>query len=71
MYVIAMFFVHCTWSRDCFVYHLGGGHSGRDSMIVGFTTICAFIAYHHYNCEFESRSWKGVLVTTLCYKVCQ
>ena len=23
-------------------------------------------AYHHYRCEFESRSWGGVLDTTLC-----
>ena len=23
-------------------------------------------AYHHYSCEFESRSWHGVLDTTLC-----
>jgi len=47
IYVIARFFLHCIWSRDCFVYHSGGVHSGRDSMVVGFTAICAFIAYHH------------------------
>ena len=40
-------------------------------MIVGFTTACVISAYHHYNCEFESHSWPGVLDTTLCYKVCQ
>jgi len=34
----------------------------------GFSTTCAICAYHNYNCEFESR---GVLYTTLCYKVCQ
>ena len=28
-------------------------------------------AYHHYSCEFESRSWRDVLNTTLCNKVCQ
>ena len=27
--------------------------------------------YHRYSCEFESRLWRGVLVTTLCDKVCQ
>ena len=27
--------------------------------------------YQHYSCEFESRSWRGVLNTTLCDKVCQ
>ena len=35
-------FLHCIWSRDCFVYYSGGGHSGRDRMLVGFTTISAF-----------------------------
>jgi hypothetical protein len=32
---------------------------------------CAIIAYHHYRCEFETRSLRGVLDTTLCDKVCQ
>ena len=27
--------------------------------------------YHHLCCEIKSRSWRGVLVTTLCDKVCQ
>ena len=40
-------------------------------MVVGFTTTCAISAYHHYKCEFEPRSWRGVLDTTLCDKVCQ
>jgi hypothetical protein len=26
-------------------------------MVVRFTTIYAISAYHHYSCEFESRSW--------------
>jgi hypothetical protein len=38
---------------------------GRDRMVVGFTTACVNSAYHHYRCEFESRSWRGVLDTTL------
>jgi len=25
-------------------------------MVVGYTTICAIGAYHHYRCELESRS---------------
>jgi len=29
-------------------------------MIVGFTTIYAISAYHHWCCEFESRSGQGV-----------
>jgi hypothetical protein len=31
----------------------------------------AISAYHHYQYEFEPRSWGGVLDTTLCDKVCQ
>jgi hypothetical protein len=34
------------------------GCGGRDHMVVGFTT------------KPEPRSWRGVLDTTLCYKVC-
>jgi hypothetical protein len=40
-------------------------------MVVGFITTCAISACHHYSCEFEPRSWRGVLDTTLCNKVCQ
>jgi hypothetical protein len=36
-----------------------------------FVATCAISAYHHLSCEFESRSWRRVLVTTLCHKVCQ
>jgi hypothetical protein len=32
------------------------GHRGRDCMVVGFITTYAISAYHHYICEFESRS---------------
>ena len=28
-------------------------------------------AYHNYRCEFEPRSWRGVLGTTICDKDCQ
>jgi hypothetical protein len=35
-------------------------------MVVRFTTTCAISAYHHSSCEFESRSWPGVLDTILC-----
>jgi hypothetical protein len=38
-------------------------------MVVGFTTICAIIVYYH--CQFEPRSWWGVLHSTLCDKVGQ
>ena len=47
------------------------GPRGRERMVVGLTTTCAISAYHHWSCEFEPHSWRGVLDTTLCDKVCQ
>jgi hypothetical protein len=40
-------------------------------MVVGFTTTCAICGYHLLSCEFEPHSWRGVIDTTLCDKVCQ
>jgi hypothetical protein len=37
------------------------GRRGRDRMVVGFTTTYAISAYHHWCCEFESRSGRDVL----------
>jgi len=37
-----------------------------DRMVVGFTITYTISANHHSSCEFESRSWRGVLDTTLC-----
>jgi len=48
-----------------------GDRSGRDHIVVEFTTTCAISAYHLYSCEFEPCSQRSVLDTTLCYKVCQ
>jgi hypothetical protein len=47
------------------------GRCDRDRMVVGLTTTCAIIAYHHQRCEFGSCLWRCVLDTTLCDKVCQ
>ena len=47
------------------------GRRGRYHMVDGFTTTYGIGAYHHQRCEFESRSWRGVLDTTLCDKVYQ
>jgi len=47
------------------------GRRGCDRMVVGFTTTCTISGYHHYSCDFEPRSWRGVLDTTLCATVCQ
>ena len=41
---------------------------GCDRMVVRFTTTCVISAYRHQSCEFEFRSWRGVLDTTLCDK---
>ena len=37
-----------------------GARRGRNRMVVGFTTTYAISAYHHWCCEFESRSGRGV-----------
>ena len=52
-------------------YKQNGGRRGRDGMVVELTTICAISAYHHKRSEFEPRSWRGVLDTTLSGTVCQ
>jgi hypothetical protein len=44
---------------------------GRDRMVVVFTTTYVISAYHQWSYEFESHSWRCVLDTTLCDKVCQ
>jgi hypothetical protein len=48
------------------VSFIGGGN--RSTQRKPLT--CHKAAYHHLSCEFESRSWRGVLDTTLCDKVC-
>jgi hypothetical protein len=40
---------------------LTGGSRGRNRMVVGFTTTYEISAYHHWCCEFESRSGRDVL----------
>jgi hypothetical protein len=38
------------------------GRHGGDHIVVAFTTTCITSAYHHLSCEFESRSWRSVLI---------
>ena len=38
-------------------YGIHMGRHGRDRMVVEFTATCAISDYHHYNGEFEFRSW--------------
>ena len=42
------------------------GRRGRGCMLVRFTATYAISVYHHWSCEFESHSMRGVLYTTLC-----
>jgi len=35
-----------------------------------FRGVVGVSAYHHYSCEFEPRSWRGVLHTALCDNFC-
>ena len=37
------------------------GRRDRDRMVVGFISTYAISVYHHYSCELESRSRRGVL----------
>jgi hypothetical protein len=37
-------------------------------MVVGFTTTFASNGHNHYSYEFEHRSWRDVLDTTLCVR---
>ena len=47
------------------------GCHGRDHMIVGFKTTCEISVIHHSSCEFEPRSLRDILYSTLCDKVRQ
>ena len=43
-----------------FNFRSGRGHCGRDRMVAGFTTTYEISVYHHWCCEFEPRSGRGV-----------
>jgi len=40
--------------------NISRGRRDHDRMMVGFTTAYTISAYHHWCCEFESRSGRGV-----------
>ena len=67
IFVFILFCKDCLYGRS---FYAGGRH-GHDRMVVGYLTTCAIIAYHHYICEFEPCSWRGILDTTLYDKNCQ
>ena len=51
----------------CLYYNNVRSHRRRDRLVFEFTTTYVISAYHHWFCEFESRSG----CTALCDKVCQ
>jgi hypothetical protein len=54
-------------------YHYKYTWGRHDHMVVGITTTIPVqnSAIHHLSCEFGPRSWRVILNTTLCDKVCQ
>ena len=46
--------------QSIFLREKWGGHRGGDRKVVGYTTTYAINAYHHWCCELESRSGRGV-----------
>ena len=68
-YTTYLLLIHkCTrsfcWSLFCLI--IIWSRRGRYRMVVGFITTCAISVNRHYSWQFESRSWRGVLDTTLC-----
>jgi hypothetical protein len=61
----------CIGSCNSTYHTIMATAASRDRMVVRFTTTYDISIYYHQHCEFESRSWRGVLNTTLCDQVCQ
>jgi hypothetical protein len=57
--ILSSAFHHEIWSIVFDIQYFRG-RRGLDRMVVGFTTIYAISAYHHWCCEFESLSGRGV-----------
>jgi hypothetical protein len=71
LYLFSIFICFCFY-LIVFCILMYRGRRGRDRMVVvGFTTTCAISVYHHKRFQFEPHSWRGVLDTTLCDKICQ
>jgi hypothetical protein len=63
-------FVYPSLEHQILINSVMNGNVKRIS-VLGVSTTCAISVYHHWSCEFEFCSWRGVLDTTLCDKVCQ
>jgi hypothetical protein len=57
---ISLIYDNILMVRPSAFFNRTRGRLGRDRMVVGFTTTYAISAYHHWCCEFESRSGRGV-----------
>ena len=51
---------HAYYGSRVLYIHYQSGSSWRDRMVVGFTAIYVISAYHHWRCEFEPGSRRGV-----------
>jgi hypothetical protein len=60
MHVLTYEVAHCKTETLYLRNNLQLNRDGHDHMVVGFTTTFAISAYHHWCCEFESRSGEGV-----------
>jgi hypothetical protein len=66
---IAISITYFVTRERCVLFQLLTGTSWRDRMVVGFTTVYAISAYHHWCCGV--RISIGARCTTLSDKVCQ
>ena len=53
-----------------YIMHFFFCHRGRDHMVAGYTTGHEIKANHQQSYKFKSCSWRGVLGTTSCDKIC-
>ena len=68
VYVVLVLF----WIFGLLLLYCSLRRRGHGRIVAGFTTIYAINDYHHQSCEFEpTQSWRGVLDTTFCDKVCR
>jgi len=62
--------VYCDLNHDI-VYALLNKHHTKIKGLSWSWSYDAINAYQHFSCELKTRSWRGVLDTTLCDPVCQ
>ena len=70
LFVFILCPVYCELNHDI-VYALLNKHHTKIQGLSWSWLYDAINAYHNFSCEFKTRSWRGVLDTTLCDQVCQ